>query len=55
MKQTRPWELTVAQLVKKIPMPFIETEGVLPCSQELRTDAYPEPDKFNEHSKLVIL
>jgi hypothetical protein len=29
--------------------PFMENEGLLPCSQEPATSPYPEPDESNPH------
>jgi len=37
-------KLIVAQLIKKSP-PFIEPEGLLPCSQDAGTGPYPKSDE----------
>jgi hypothetical protein len=31
------------------PPPFMESEGLFPCSQEPAIGLYPEPDKSNPH------
>jgi hypothetical protein len=49
-------KLIVSQPVKKLtPLPFMEPEGSLPCSEEPPTDPFPEPDQSNPHALLSYL
>jgi hypothetical protein len=47
-------KLAVAQLVKKFPV-FMDTEYLLPCSQEPATGTYPEADKSIPHAHNLFL
>jgi hypothetical protein len=32
----------------------MDSEGLLPCSQEPATDPYPEPDEFSPHVSIFF-
>jgi hypothetical protein len=44
MQHNHSWEANSYSSSQEIPLLFMEPEGSLPCSQELDTSPYLEPD-----------
>jgi hypothetical protein len=49
MEQSSSWEADSRSASQKIPPPFMELEGSLPCSHEPATGPSPEPDASTTH------
>jgi hypothetical protein len=47
MEQSPSWEADSHSAIHDIPLPFIESEASLPCSQDRVAGPYPEPDASN--------
>jgi hypothetical protein len=37
------------------PLHYMEPEGLIPCSQELATGPYPDPDESSPHTSILSL
>jgi len=47
MEQSPSCEANSHLASQEVPPPFMEPEGLSPCSQEPTTGSYPEPDESN--------
>jgi hypothetical protein len=45
MEQRPSWEADSHSAAQEIPLPFMEPEDLLPCSQDNSTLSYTKPDK----------
>jgi hypothetical protein len=50
-----PWEAASCAVIQELFQNFMDSKGLLPCSQEPSTGSYPEPDQSSSYHSILSL